>query len=323
MIDLQHNLTVDDLIIEYMVAKLENGYDSKISENEFKKFLEFFVVKMPYADIIIECSDLFKKFMERKSKRDWAKKIGREQVFLPHFDIRHDDSNNDYILSTNYRFSRYDTSIINTYFMAKIETNAIRTLINDYLKGMPKMQIDMNSSYTKNDLIIGKYVTVNIISFIWDEYVKKQIDKHHWPEQCRDINKYLLSFDLATSIGLKSLKNELLELYKVVSERIAILYSMDKKLEICSSLSNGYLANFNYHLISLGFEKIFDDFFSQYKSILYIDLAKLILREEHIADDRYYFDDEKYESNAINVPYKKDKELIKHFDNTLKKILTN
>lgn len=42
MVNLEKILTVDDLIVEYMVYKVKNGYDPKFLASEFMDFLQFF-----------------------------------------------------------------------------------------------------------------------------------------------------------------------------------------------------------------------------------------------------------------------------------------
>ncbi len=42
MVNLEKNLTVDDLIVEYMVYKVKNGYDPKFLASEFMDYLQFF-----------------------------------------------------------------------------------------------------------------------------------------------------------------------------------------------------------------------------------------------------------------------------------------
>ena len=42
MINSEHNLTVDDLIVEYMIFKVKNGYEPQFLASEFIEFLHFF-----------------------------------------------------------------------------------------------------------------------------------------------------------------------------------------------------------------------------------------------------------------------------------------
>lgn len=53
MINLEHRLTVDDLIVEYAIYKVKNGYEPKYSTSEFIDFLHFFETKMEVDDVFI------------------------------------------------------------------------------------------------------------------------------------------------------------------------------------------------------------------------------------------------------------------------------
>ena len=204
MVNLEHNLTVDDLIVEYMIYKVNNGYEPQFLASEFINFLYFFESKMPVQDSLYEKEKLFKRFFERKAESDWIRiknLITNEKQFTPHMDWIYSEKDNDYIIKANYRLSAYDRSVINTYFMPggryeKGKIIEIRNLIGEYLKEQPKRKIDDTVEIDKNALIVGKYLTAEMIENIWNSYIKKQVENHKWPEQCQDINKYLFEIDL-------------------------------------------------------------------------------------------------------------------------------
>ena len=54
MINLEHRLTVDDLIVEYAIYKVKNGYEPKYSTSEFIDFLHFFETKMEVDDVLYD-----------------------------------------------------------------------------------------------------------------------------------------------------------------------------------------------------------------------------------------------------------------------------
>ena len=62
MVNLEHKLTVDDLIVEYMMYKVKNGYEPSFLASEFINFLNFFENKMPVEDSLHESDKLFKRF---------------------------------------------------------------------------------------------------------------------------------------------------------------------------------------------------------------------------------------------------------------------
>ena len=243
MINSEHNLTIDDLIVEYMIFKVKNGYEPQFLASEFIEFLHFFESKMPVQDILYESEQLFQRFFERKAEHDWHRWNPKE-MFLPHMEMMYSKDDDDYIIKANYRFSDYDLGCLNTYYMSdgklgKGKTAEIRKLIGEFLSGQPKRKIDETIEVDENALIVGKHIAAKIVNVIWNKYVSDLINFNQWPMQCKDIEKYLFNIDLAEIIGLKSIKNELLDFYRVISKRIAVLYQQDKNLEI-SSRSNGY-----------------------------------------------------------------------------------
>lgn len=72
MVNLEHELTVDDLIIEYMMYKVTNGYEPNFLASEFINFLYFFESKMPVKDTLYEGDKLFERFFNQKDKNDWS-----------------------------------------------------------------------------------------------------------------------------------------------------------------------------------------------------------------------------------------------------------
>jgi len=290
MVNLEHELTVDDLIVEYMMFKVKNGYEPSFLTSEFIGFLYFFESKMPVEDALYENEKLFTRFFERKAESDWRRTVSwKNEEVVPHMDMVYSQKDNDYLIKANYKLSEYDRSVINTYFMDngmgkyenyKGKTYEIRQIIGKYLSTQEKTKIDENVEVDSNDLVIGQYVSAKIVESIWDSYTNELMEDNMWPRQCTDINKYLLNTDLAKIIGVKSVKNKLIELYNEFSKRIALLYHQDKNLQI-SNRSNSYLAAANYELLIQGYEKIMDTTFGTYKKPFDIDLSALTFKESY------------------------------------------
>ena len=56
MVNQEHTLTVDDLIIVYLIEKTKQGYIPEVTEEEFMNFLKYFTQKKKlkiYYGIII------------------------------------------------------------------------------------------------------------------------------------------------------------------------------------------------------------------------------------------------------------------------------
>ncbi len=303
MVNLEHKLTVDDLIVEYMMYKVKNGYEPSFLTSEFISFLYFFESKMPVEDSLYENDKLFRRFFERKAESDWSRTVSwitKEKEIIPHMDMVYSEKDNDYLIKANYKLSDFDRSVINTYFMDngmgeyndfKGQTFKIRNIIGEYLSNQQKRQFDESVEMNNNDLIIGQYVSAEIIDNIWESYIKKLIENHNWPRQCSDINKHLFDRDLAEIIGVESIKNDLIELFNEFSKRIAILYHQDKNLRI-STHTNVYLARANYDLLIQGYEKIMSTTFGQYNKSFDVDLSNSTFTESHEIDGIYNWDED-------------------------------
>lgn len=331
MVNLEHKLTVDDLIVEYMMYKVKNGYEPSFLTSEFINFLYFFESKMLVEDSLYENEKLFQRFFERKSESDWSRTVSwvpKEKEIIPHMDMVYSDKDNDYLIKANYKLSDFDRSVINTYFMDngmgeyddfKGQTFKVRSIIGEYLSTQPRRKLDENIEIDENDLMVGKYIAAEIIANIWESHIKVLVENHEWPRQCSDINKYLFKIDLAKIIGVKSMKSKFIDLYNVFSKRIAILYHQDKNLRI-STHSNVYLARANYELLIQGYEKIMATTFGNYQKSLDVDLSTLTFKESHEIDGVYDWDeDPDIKTTTTTVGNENVKKLVRSLDNHNKK----
>lgn len=306
--NVEHKLTVDDVIVEYMMYKIKNGYEPKFLASEFIEFLKTLNGKIEVEDPTYEKDKLFPRFFERKLEKEWRNG--------PHMNMKSIEEKDDFVIEANYKFSIYDESVINTYFMKyndkKERVTELREAIGKFLSNEPKRKIDTTIEVDKNAEIIGKYTAAEIISNIWESYIATKIENHQWPRQCRDMNTYLLETDLAVIIGLPSIKKTLLDLYCILAKRIAILYFQDKNLRI-SSYKNGFLERANYELLIEGYEDTIGIAFGKFKKSLHIDLENLTLAESH-EKEGIYFEDEDPEIKTTTTAIK---------DNSVKRLVRN
>lgn len=311
------NLIVDDLIVEYMMYKVEKGYEPKFLTSEFINFLHFFESKMKVNDLLYDESEkLFQRFFERKLEKTWS-------VVQPSMEMEYSEKDDDYIIKANYKLSDYDKSTINTYFMDngrskftdfKGTAAKIRDIIGEYLSDQPKRIIDETTEISEKDLVIGKYVSAEIVTQIWLSYIDEQIENQKWPRQCKDINKYLFEIDLSEIIGIPSIKDELIELYNVISKRIAILYLQDRNLNV-TSYQGSYLARANYDLLIQGYEKIIGIAFGPYKKSMNFDLSSLKFKESHEIAGVYFEDDDPdVKTTVTDIENDKVKTLVRNIE---------
>lgn len=256
MINKDYRLTIDDLIVEYMILKIKMGYESSYTIDEFMNFILYFEKYKEIDDVIYDGDKLFDRFFERK-KEDWSfndiSLYFSKKKYVPHI-IRIDDR----IVATN-ELSSYDYSLLNIYFMSVNEQVFIREAINKYLRQFFKREINMDINVSNKNIEIGECIAAKFISSLWREYVYKYVELKKWPSQCKDINDYLFNVDLANIIKLPSIRDDVLSFYKNVSKVISVMIENDSSLEIKNS-DNIYLPYANYEYIFRGYNDLFDRF---------------------------------------------------------------
>lgn len=230
MINLEHKLTVDDLVVNYLAEKTKKGFINGFEQKEFLDFLTFFKSHFEVMGDITDYNTYIENFIKRKNKRDWSDK--------PHITFQ------DGVVKPTYEFSSYDESVINTYFKSRKDKENIIKAIMDYLKENNPKPIS-SSTIIGQDLESAKLFSATLFLNIWSSYTNSYIDEKRWPSQCKNIYKYLIEDDLAPRIEIPSIKQDLLKFYNDSYTLVGAMQQSDDKLEI-SSYSNGFLAYANY-----------------------------------------------------------------------------
>lgn len=327
----EYKITVDDLIVEYMVYKVTNGYDPSFSLSEFRTFFSFFESKMKVEDTLDNGIISFQRFFEKKEKHDWWRYknilISEEKEIIPHMEMIYSEKDHEYIILANYNLGSSDMGELNTYSEkyvpckraeAEKKTAIVRDLIQQFLSTYPKRKIEENIEITESDLMIGKYVCAEIILYLWQDYIKKYED--YFPFHCRNIHEYLFHFDFAKIIKIPSIREEIFELYLTLPKKIAYLYHKDNCLKI-SSLPTDYLAYANYKLLKQDHEKIMENAFleSFYNGWLFINAKDLTFNICYASTDvRYSFGfGLGTVKNTTSLGNEKAKKVIADLDKTL------
>ena len=250
-------LTVDDLIVKYMIEKVRLGYKPSYTVEEFMLFLNYFRKHKEVYDVINDGDRLFDRFFDRMGKH-WSTHVSSsgvydERVFVPHIER----CDNGLLVATN-RLSNYDNSILNIYFMVKWEQKEIDKIICEFLKTLPKRKIDMSTSLEPDKIEIGQNVAALFVESIWREYIKINVSASKWPCQCNDIYDYLLENDFSTMLKLPPMREEMLSFYSDVSKKIGVLLQNDSKLRF-NNCGNPFLPYANYRLIMDGYFKLIDN----------------------------------------------------------------
>lgn len=254
-------LTADALICEYMIYKVQNGYEPGFTTDEFITFLKYFNTQIPVDIPTYDGEELFKGFFKRKEP-DWETYLDGTYIFLPHMDMEFSRKIDDYYISANYRLD-YDDCIRANYrpdydIIPESEIANIRTIIGEYLSKFPKRKVKFSKNVDQKALEIGKTIAAEFVLDIWKSYVEEMIADEKWPQQCKDIESYLFKADLASIIGVKSIKEDLLKFYITLSRRVSYLYQQNPKTQVSTS-ERFYLAYANYKFLVRGYESLVED----------------------------------------------------------------
>lgn len=245
MTRVEHKLTVDDLIGEYMVQKVTQGYEPKYSKEEFIDFLRYIKEYVEVAATNIEEEKVFKRFFDRK-KDTWTIKVTSlrgTKEYRPHIV----EDNNGFLCATN-ELNQSDSLDRYKYSMNNYELKKIKNITSNYLQKFPERKINSKGRISAKNKLQSECAISLMIPDIWAGYVKQNMKYGNWPRQCQDIEKYFFEMDLATMIELKSIKQELLDFYMDTSKRVGNLLEQNKDLTL-ATYKGVYLAHANWRLV--------------------------------------------------------------------------
>ncbi len=317
MISTENNIKIDDLIVEYMLCKVNNGYETNFLTQEFIKFLKFFESKIQVDDSLYEGEKLFQRFFERKAQEQWIvtkKQISNKIEIISNMNMIYSEIDNDYIISANYKLCDYDSILDDSVDI----TTKIKDIIIEYLSNQPKRIIDDSVEISEDELKIGRQLATLVTTQIWYSCIYMLMDQHMWPKQCVDIDKYLFDTDLSEVIGIP-MRDKLLEFYSTFSKRIAVLYNQDKDLK-ATSYRGSCLSRANYKILIQGYEKLIKTTFKAHKVLIDIDLSKLKITEfEEVYCDYKNGDNYEVDITSISIESAEVKKMTKKFEKSVKK----
>ena len=271
---------VNDLIVDYVIYKAQNGYEPIITESEFaclyNRFYEYLCEDLDLSDTL----NIFENFMRDKRKKDWNYEGGYIKVnkyILPvdHMDMMYDEDINEVCLKSNYFFNMYDYSCLKMYKFSKEERKKINMMYESFLKNTDKRSIKKGKDCSLKSINLGKYLSSLIVTKMWEYMVDEQIKLKEWPENCTDINEYLFKHDLAKDLKIGMNLEEYKYLYEELTKRIAYLYEQDNNLLIATT-QDFYLANSNLMFITRGLEKYFYPLFDPNGLKIYIKCKEVV-----------------------------------------------
>lgn len=245
------SLTSSDLIIEYMILKVKNGYEPCVSIEELTSFLSFYKHYQSF-NVKKELTDILDDFFAMQTKR-WGKNLRIVQTHTG-------------ALKPTYRLT--DTSSTVACQLTKSSLSEIQSPIYHYLNVLSKRRIDVCISISRENLKTGKYVAAVIVRLVLDELREMYFQMAPDNLKYMKIERVIFSDEFDSDEVLK-MRKQILQFYDLISKRVAVLLEQDLSLKIARQ-TDKCLAKANFNLIVSGYE----DFVDQYvKSNVYIDVC--------------------------------------------------
>lgn len=292
------------LFENYALLKFSNGYDPQFTLREFIEFLRYFAKKIENPGM----KEMFSEIFKDRDKIDIIKiigsffYIGETYSSFPYLTPLYDPDLEKYTIKINYKLymghlkdrqsilSFNELELHYAYYESnKPDYICADEIILQFLKRKPKRKNAKPTSVTEEELTIAKRIAAFMINEIWENHIRKLSNLGEYPRQCSDINKYLLDFDLCSSIHVPSIKNKLLKLYRVLYERISQMYHQDNYLRIAAS-EYVCLARKNFEFLIDGYEDLIDEIFNH--EGFEIDLSKKKINNRYSTTSVYYEDDD-------------------------------
>lgn len=260
-------INVEDLILIYLSAKLQNGYCPFFGKQELFNFLTYIDSKKEIHGLKMNFNYLMNKTI--------YKHIGKTIDERSHIEI---DKYN--MVRPTYDFTIYDMCFID---IKKEDLIDINKLINDFLIPYPKRKIIVSNEVTNENIECANMLSALTVEFIWNSYIDEFIDLGLWPKHCTDINKYLIEYDLAELLELPSIRSELLSFYDLFSRRLSGLIQREGNVKV-SGNSRNLLAYSNYMCLTKSFENLLSYINNKYFELGIYDKNNYKIKGDNVVD---------------------------------------
>lgn len=241
--------TWDSLITKYMVEKTRRGYDASCTPEEISDFLDFisYFVTVTHSDV--NYKDALKNYLnglESKSK-EWN--IRKED--FEYFPIV--EQLNSGLIVPTYKLISALPEYGDFDFEKKAYDEKFISYLTKYMeKNCSKRKIITCESLDNDTVQFGEKVAASLLMQIWNDRKNRYQRDGMWPNQCNDIKKHLLDRDLSSIIELPAMREELIDFYFTVSERIMHVAQDNSDFKM-TNFEEEVLAKSNFDLVMGGF----------------------------------------------------------------------
>lgn len=264
-------LSINDLIIKYMLVKLENGYEPSFTMSEFEGLIKYYSEKnkLKYNYNI---NTLYDNFLDNKKDLwSYVDEKSNRLVFNPHLDLV--CSNGENIIKANDYLKPSDS-----IYVSSIKSIASRNDIIDYLEenNIPKRDLDKNIDLTPAALEVGKSIANQMLEEVLTKYASELLNMD--ANKRVKISELFYNMSIENITKLKEFKEKITNCYDTISKRIAVLYMEDSNAIISNDRARS-LAYSNYEAIIKDYKKMFISKFDKYNCYFKIFAIKLFKSE--------------------------------------------
>lgn len=241
--------TWDSLITKYIIEKTRRGYEASCTSEEIIDFLDFISYFVTVDSSDINYNDTLKNYLNGlgSQKKEWS--------------IRKED-----FVHTSIVEQLESGLIVPTYNLViglpkcgdfDSDEKSCNEQFNDYLteymqKNCSKRKIVTSETLDDDTVQFGEKAAASLLMQIWENRKRHYQANGEWPEQCNDIQKYLLEVDLASIIELPAMRDNLIDFYFVVSKRIMSLAQDNSDFRM-TNFEEEVLAKSNFDLVMEGY----------------------------------------------------------------------
>lgn len=246
----------NNIITKYIVEKTRNGYETSTTEDEMIDFLRYITKHINIKDSTKNYEEVLEEYKNRDGNKTkvFGFKKGLEVEFK----------------SVPIVEKKGSGLLVPTYdLMAHMYKKMYEPeqYIKMYLKKTAKKrEIDSSLKLTEDSIEFGEKAAAALLLNYWKRQIRFYIDYHIWPEQCTDIKEFLLDTDLASIIKLKPRREELVNFYIEIANRISYISQNDPLFQM-SNFKNDVLAKSNFDLIMNGYQYYSESYASQSKLV--------------------------------------------------------
>lgn len=238
-------LSTSDLFVEYMITKMELGYEPKYTMEEFESFLQYLSIYVDIDGIDNSREDMLYDFYTKMYEYHWMYfDDNNRKIFVPHIKLE----DNDVLVATN-RLGRHDRYTTNIPKMKRTDRKKIKKYIEYFLCTYEKRKIDMDAVVSEENIHLAKIMTVKLIYNIVRNYNISLVHQRLFNMNFSEMNRTMPDENIVSLPG-----KDLVDFYFVVYQRIAYLLSKDNELMI-SNDKEFCLGYSNYRCIMEGYEQ--------------------------------------------------------------------